>query len=349
MGRSDNKVIFVPFTVPGDFIEATIIEDKKKFSRARLHKVLTPSPHRIAPSCTLFETCGGCDWQHMNYNEQLRWKERHLAEALSRIGNVSPHKFLPIVPSDDEFHYRNRIRGDYKNHSFYFHKKKSHEKVKVKNCPIADSKINEFLPRIPKKWNGKNIELQVVQGSVQVLEVHKNRSTDLGFQQVNIGVYEKLMLAMIDKIPTSNITKIVDLYCGKGQWTTKLAQVFPQAQVVGVDSLPSNITKAREGQLPGNLQFVLGTVEETIGFSDLEQAYVTVDPPRAGLSSSVLETLIQAEPLGLLYVSCHQATLARDVKVLTETAFELISAQPCDMFPQTSHCEALAALRLKSP
>ncbi len=80
------KTVFVPFVLPGEQVEASVIESRSGFARAKLDSVLTPSPDRTAPECQYFGRCGGCHYQHMNYDAQLRYK----ADILARI--VAPHR-----------------------------------------------------------------------------------------------------------------------------------------------------------------------------------------------------------------------------------------------------------------
>src|ERR1700733_6477587 len=82
------STVFVPFVLPGEVAGITPVEQKKKFIRARLDKVVTPSPARIAPKCPHFGVCGGCDYQHIGYEPQLEFKKEILRETLRRIGRI---------------------------------------------------------------------------------------------------------------------------------------------------------------------------------------------------------------------------------------------------------------------
>ena len=109
LAHSDGQTIFVPFVLPGEVVEAQVIDRKKKFVRARLLEVLTPSPDRASPPCPHFTDCGGCDYQHMAYETQLRAKAEILRETLRRIGKASwegPIKTHPSPPLG----YRNRAQ-----------------------------------------------------------------------------------------------------------------------------------------------------------------------------------------------------------------------------------------------
>jgi len=80
VARIDDFVVFVPFVAPGEIVEAQIIELKKRFARARLLRVLTPSPERVPPPCRYFVDCGGCQYQHLSYPTQLRLKHKQVCD-----------------------------------------------------------------------------------------------------------------------------------------------------------------------------------------------------------------------------------------------------------------------------
>ena len=82
------KTVFVPFVLPGEQVEVSVIESRSGFARAKLEKVLTPSPDRVAPDCPYFGGCGGCHYQHMNYEAQLRHKAEILRETLRRTAKL---------------------------------------------------------------------------------------------------------------------------------------------------------------------------------------------------------------------------------------------------------------------
>jgi 23S rRNA (uracil1939-C5)-methyltransferase len=88
LAHHEGSTVFVPFVLPGEQVDAAPIEEKKKFVRARLNKALAPSPDRVPPPCPHFGTCGGCNYQHMPYESQLKYKTEILRETLRRIGRI---------------------------------------------------------------------------------------------------------------------------------------------------------------------------------------------------------------------------------------------------------------------
>lgn len=107
--RHEDKVIMVDHAVPGDTVNLTVTSSKKSFSFARIDKVVTPSPDRVEPFCSHFGVCGGCKWQHMTYESQLRYKQQQVLDAFQRIGKFPFPTLQPIIGSADTRYYRNKL------------------------------------------------------------------------------------------------------------------------------------------------------------------------------------------------------------------------------------------------
>lgn len=146
LARHDGKVIFVPMTLPGEKVRVRIVDSKKDFARAEPVEILTPSPDRVTPPCPVFGRCGGCDWQHIGYEAQLREKVAMVEDALRRTGGlVFPG--LAIEPGKP-WRYRNRIqvhRGPSGEGGFLA--RTSHAVVPIKSCPVASEAFDPLFPR----------------------------------------------------------------------------------------------------------------------------------------------------------------------------------------------------------
>lgn len=115
IGKKNEKVFFVENLVPGDIADVQIYKKKKNYAEAFPVNIRTYSSLRTAPKCKHFGECGGCKWQHMNYNEQLRFKQKQVAETLTRLAKVPLPEILPIVGSDNEYFYRNKLEFTFSN------------------------------------------------------------------------------------------------------------------------------------------------------------------------------------------------------------------------------------------
>ncbi len=125
IARHNGLVVFVEGAVAGDVVRAKVLRTKKKHVEAKVVGVLQPSPQRTTPRCEHFGICGGCKWQHVQYAAQLEFKRQHVVDALERIGGFHGVNVLPIVPSEDEYFYRNKLEFSFGNKPWLTENEKS--------------------------------------------------------------------------------------------------------------------------------------------------------------------------------------------------------------------------------
>ena len=146
IGRIENQVIMVPATVPGDKISARVTDSKGHYSFGEKVRLLEPSPLRQTPPCPYVNDCGGCPWQQVQYEAQLKAKEQSVADALRRIGKLNGFELRPIIASPREYHYRRRIRLQCnKAKRIGFFRAFSHDLVDIDGCLIADNVLNQVI------------------------------------------------------------------------------------------------------------------------------------------------------------------------------------------------------------
>jgi 23S rRNA (uracil1939-C5)-methyltransferase len=171
------------------------------------------------------------------------------------------------------------------------------------------------------------------------------------FFQSNFFLLPKLVETVRGFLCDSGARHLVDLYCGVGFFGIELADTVES--FVGVEYDRRAVESARRNALSrkvGNGEFIAKTVEEVLPellkkFSP-EKTTVLLDPPRKGCLPQTLKLLREAKPAQVIYVSCHPATMARDLNILCgDGVFNLTRVQPLDMFPQTQHVECVADLR----
>jgi len=144
------KTVFVPFSIDGEQLDAEIVEQKAGFARARLDRVLEPSPDRVVPGCPYFSRCGGCQYQHVKYTHQLEAKSAILLETLKRTAKIDLPCKLEIHPSP-EWNYRNRTRLKVQaapEFALGYYKFRSHELLPIEQCPISSPLINRAIAEI---------------------------------------------------------------------------------------------------------------------------------------------------------------------------------------------------------
>jgi tRNA/tmRNA/rRNA uracil-C5-methylase (TrmA/RlmC/RlmD family) len=349
VGRVDDFVVFVPFVLVGEIVEVEATEVKKTFARARPLRVLQPSPERVAPACRYFGACGGCQYQHVEYAAQLRLKQKQIADLFERVGKFPRDTVAPVVPCPQPYGYRNRImiRSQWN---------KPEQKLNIgfvrwdcglvediEECRIAEPALNQEIQRVrqnPPPKGGLKVVLRIPPENWDV-------PPDSFFQN-NFFLLPKLVETVREFLRAGGARHLVDLYCGVGFFSIELAEAVES--FVGVEYDQRAIQSARQNAAArkiGNGGFIAATVEEvlleTLKRFSPQLTTVILDPPRKGCLPRTLQFLREMRPAQIIYVSCHPATMARDLNILCDNGvFELRRVTPLDMFPQTQHVECVA-------
>jgi len=356
VGRINDFVVFVPFVLIGEEVEAELTEVKKNFARAKLVRVVRPSPDRVQAPCPYFGACGGCQYQHIAYETQLRIKHKQIADLFERIGKISRDVIAPVIPCPQPYGYRNRvmIRSQWN---------KPEQKLNIgfvrwdcglvediKACQIAEPPINEQIEHVrahPPPKGGIKIVLRI---PPENWEVPRD-----SFFQNNFFLLPELVKTARNFLAGGGARHLIDLYCGVGFFGIELADLVDS--FVGVEYDQQAIKSARRNLVlhqRTNGDFISGDVEQVV--PDLLKKFspgatsLLLDPPRKGCPRELLELLRRERPSQIIYVSCHPATMARDLNVLcADGVFNLMQVVPLDMFPQTQHVECVAELRAGPP
>lgn len=349
IARHEGKVVFVPWSVPGDVVSIQIERDQRDFSEGRLLTIEQPSPDRVAPPCPYFYKCGGCQLQQMTYEAQLRWKKEIVREALERIGGLRSAAVSDVIPSRKIWNYRSRIQlhSDRKGR-VGFYSAGSHQIVEIESCLIADERLNEQL--LSLRATGGRVAIPRDTTGDCFANARNDRSgelrTDTGssFTQINSAQNDNLIRLVLEMSAIKTSDKILELYCGDGNLSLPLAQ--GGAELNGIDRDSAALDEGRKKSNAAglkNIRFVCGDVTAIIK-SLLQEKRIfdllVVDPPRRGLEG-VAERLTGFGARKIIYVSCNPATFARDAKTLLQSGYELKECQPLDMFPQTAHVEMI--------
>ena len=352
VGRFGEFVVFVPFVLVGEEVEVEVTEVKKRFGRARLLRVVKASPQRVTPACRYFGDCGGCQYQHIDYAAQLALKRKQIADLFERVGGFSGAVVAPVVPCTQPYGYRNRImiRSQWdktkQGLNIGFIRADNRWVVDIEECKIAEPALNEQIQHVrahPPPKGGIKVVLRVAPAG---WEVPKD-----SFFQNNFFLLPQLVETVRAAVRDSGTRFLVDTYCGVGFFAVELADAVES--FAGVEYDTQAVKAARRNAAARqrtNGEFIEGTTEDWLPrlMARFTPGATTVvlDPPRKGCPVSSLEALRQARPAQLIYVSCHPATLARDLNVLcADGVFELRRVTPLDMFPQTQHVECVADLR----
>jgi tRNA/tmRNA/rRNA uracil-C5-methylase (TrmA/RlmC/RlmD family) len=352
VGRVDDFVVFVPFVLVGEIVEVEITEVKKNFARAKLLRVTQSSPERVAPECKYFGACGGCQYQHIDYAAQLRIKHKQISDLFERVGKIQADKIAPVIPSPQPYGYRNRImirsqwNGPAKKLVIGFIRADNNFVEDIEECKIAEPAISEQIKTVranPPPKGGIKIVLRIPPENWDVPEN--------SFFQNNFFLLPKLVETVRGFLRDGGAKHLVDLYCGVGFFGIELADLVESFVGVEYDQLAIKAAlKNAAARKISNGEFISAKVEEVLPellqkFSP-EKTSLILDPPRKGCLPETLRLLRETKPAQVIYVSCHPATMARDLNILcADGVFELARVQPLDMFPQTQHVECVADLR----
>lgn len=147
IGRDESgRVVFVPYAIAGEYVVVEIVAAKKNLARARLVEIVTPSPARVAPRCEHFGACGGCHWQHIAYDQQLRFKTAIVREQFARIGQLPEAPVRDTIGMSEPWRYRNnaQFQLDAAGHLCY-RALESHDLVAIRECHILHPLLDEMF------------------------------------------------------------------------------------------------------------------------------------------------------------------------------------------------------------
>ncbi|MEK6577663.1 MAG: TRAM domain-containing protein [Bdellovibrionota bacterium] len=347
--HSDGRVIFVPFTAPGDRIRARVLGKTKNYAHGHMVEIIKQSPIRVDPRCPAFGHCGGCQWQHIPYELQWKTKLSGVKQALSRQSVQDPGVWEEF-PAQQVWEYRNRVQLRGNKEKLGFFEAGTTELVAVDRCDLAMTEINAGWVEIRSEGSKLPGAYKV---EVEVLPDHSlrknwnSRHASMGFRQVHDEQNEKLKNWI--KTSLSGSETLFDLYGGSGNLSENLSSKFLEIHCVDL-SAP---TAHPEGFPPHFhfhkmpvLKWVKNVARSGSSKSDLS---VIVDPPREGVSKDLdsleksLRTLGAAE---WILVGCDPDAWSRDLRHLVARGWKLDKAAVIDLFPQTRHVESLALLRL---
>ncbi len=148
VARIHGKVVFVPHTVTGDEAWIEIMDEKKKYSMARLVEIIKPSPWRVNPPCPYFGSCGGCQWQHIDYSIQGELKKEILRDILKRLGRLKEIPTIRVVLSPKPYDYRIRIQLKVRGKAIGYYQERSHQIVQIDRCPISHPLVNQIIQEL---------------------------------------------------------------------------------------------------------------------------------------------------------------------------------------------------------
>lgn len=350
VGRdASGRVIFVPFTAPGDQVKVEIGAEEKNYAEATLLEVLRPSPNRATPPCPVFGKCGGCEWQHLPYELQWATKKKGLEHSLTRVGVDFKNTTWEEFPADQIWEYRNRVQMRGFQDVMGFYARKSKTLVNVEKCYIARPEINALIPETKAAGQSRpreyKVELEVFPGGRTTTAWNAGHSAQ-GFRQVHDLQNEKLQGWIHAHL--SQGETLLDLYGGSGNLSLQLTPRFEQIYCVDVSSPAPNPPGT-----PANFQFQRSAVLPWLRQNEAQlrkagkEIHLIVDPPREGFGTdlgAIVEIIQRLPTTRILSVGCDADSWARSLHRFLKHGWKMERLGALDFFPQTHHIEALAVL-----
>lgn len=374
----NDKVTFVPFSMPGDILEIKITKEKKKYNEGKIVNIIKASKDRVAPPCPYFGVCGGCTYQMLHYEESILEKQNNVINYFKKNGFlIKPN----IIKNDNPYNYRNKITLKIVNKKVGYFKNNSHDILEINNCLLASNKINEVIKLIPSlnivngeviiRCNYKeetiiiintsnNVDISKIKDIIGLKGIVLNNKTIYkdnyfleevngikynvtydAFFQVNRLVCTKMFKLTQDFVDKSDL--VLDLYSGVG--ALGLSAAKKAKEVVGIEINKNAVDNANRNAILNNLINAKFIYSDAGSIKDLNLNFnkLIVDPPRAGLSINTINFINKRLPEEIMYISCDYHTQVRDLKLLDN--YEIIDSYVCDLFSYTYHIECICILK----
>ena len=369
--RDDGKIVLAAYGIAGERVVVEVREEHPSHIVAEVVEVLRPSPERVEPRCPHFGVCGGCQLQHISYEEQGRIKQQVLADQLRQIGGIVNPPVSPILAAENPWNYRNNARFTVRREGVtgftHWH---THRFEPIDECQIMDTRINDIKRKLDgalinrerqlavrigrntgdtlvhPALNGRGDELGVETGQ----DSHTERLFNVPFKvsaasffQVNTAQAERMIALVRDRLRPAPSDTIVDAYAGVGTIAALLAPMC--GRVIAIEESAAAVRDAEINLAPfPNVEMILAKTEEALPELNERVDAVILDPPRQGCYPEVIDAIRRLQPRRIVYVSCDPATLASDLNRLILGGYTLTDVTPVDMFPHTYHIESVSTL-----
>lgn len=373
LARWEGVPLFVARSAPGDRLRVQLVERRPDYGRAEILEILAPGPGRRPDPVPELSDWGGCDLQHLDDALQPRLKAEAVCETLERIGGLvlpGGRAGVPVVTGEPwGYRLRTQLHTEREDGQVRvgYHARGTNRLLPVRRCPLLVPELEALLPSLPgllaaafpdgppprrldlTAGDGGEVSVAPVvpglpHGEVRLAVGDTTYAYDARcFFQGHRGLLPRLLDTVVGEW-TGAVA--CDLYAGVGLFALPLARRYGKVIAVEGDRIAARYarTNARRNRR-ANVETVAQSLDSWIGVLPHGIDRAIVDPPRAGLSPRVRKFLLERLPRRLTYVSCHPATLARDLRHLL-TAYRLESVALIDLFPQTGHMEAVAQLAI---
>lgn len=378
IGNINGKIIFVKGALPGETVDVTITKDKKSFMEGTINTIIYKSSKRVEPFCKYFGVCGGCSLCHLNYENTLEYKKERVKNILYKFDIPK----INVIRNENDLYYRNKIELKIVDGKLGFYEKSTHNLIEIKECKVTKKSINksfEFVKNM--KLENANVTIRAnYNDEVLIIIDSKEKPVILNpedYKIVGIVLNDKCIygqdnfmekinnlfftvsynsffqvnnyinLELFNLIKENIVGKtVLDLYSGVGTLSIVASKVVDKVYSIEVtqNAVKNALINAKINKCD-NINFILGKVEDKIGFINDKIDTIIVDPARAGLDKKTIEVINKLSPQRIIYVSCDTQSLANNLVDLTN--YEIKKFYILDMFSYTYHIECFCILDRK--
>lgn len=378
IGNINGKIIFVKGALPGETVDVTITKDKKSFMEGTINTIIYKSSKRVEAFCKYFGVCGGCSLCHLNYENTLEYKKERVKNILSKFDIPK----INVIRNENDLYYRNKIELKIVDGKLGFYEKNTHNLIEIKECKVTKKSINksfEFVKNMtlenanvtiranyndevliiidskekpvilnPEDYKIVGIVLndKCIYGQDNFMEKINNLFFTVSYNSF-FQVNNYINLELFNLIKENIVGKtVLDLYSGVGTLSIVASKVVDK--VYSIEVIPNAVKNAlinAKINKCDNINFILGKVEDKIGFINDKIDTIIVDPARAGLDKKTIEVINNICPQRIIYVSCDTQSLANNLVDLAN--YEIKKFYILDMFSYTYHIECFCILDRK--
>lgn len=378
IGNINGKIIFVKGALPGETVDVTITKDKKSFMEGTINTIIYKSSKRVEPFCKYFGVCGGCSLCHLNYENTLEYKKERVKNILSKFDIPK----INVIRNENDLYYRNKIELKIVDGKLGFYEKSTHNLIEIKECKVTKKSINksfEFVKNM--KLENANVTIRAnYNDEVLIIIDSKEKPVILNpedYKIVGIVLNDKCIygqdnfmekinnlfftvsynsffqvnnyinLELFNLIKENIVGKtVLDLYSGVGTLSIVASKVVDKVYSIEVtqNAVKNALINAKINKCD-NINFILGKVEDKIGFINDKIDTIIVDPARAGLDKKTIEVINNICPQRIIYVSCDTQSLANNLVDLANYGIKRFYI--LDMFSYTYHIECFCILDKK--
>ncbi len=254
LARHKGRVVLAPLVLPDERVRIETVKEEPRLVRGRVAEILESSPRRVAPACPVFARCGGCQYQHASYEDQVGFKSVIFVETLKRIGKFSPPAFE--ILSAEPWNYRNRVQfkaarrnGDV--HIGYY-ERGARNLVDTEQCPVASPGINSMLPALRElgrrpDFPANLIEIEILDGGDQALISIDGAAS---FPETLVSAFQERLPAMASLAVNGRVYGRGHLIYNTAEFAFRISHgVFFQVNRFLLDRLSARVTGGLEGGL----------------------------------------------------------------------------------------------------